>query len=167
MKKILSLVLALVLTLSLMFVMTACGGEDADAPVSQGETQNDVNAFPEALTNLEALAVEGVDYTGWTLSGGMVDGVEMEEADVSAILDACGGKMEFYFLEAGKINLSNGEKTFEGTYTLASDGYIVDAVFEGYEYYGVFTPINDVKVLVIVNKEDNTTALYFTQIDEH
>lgn len=186
MKKILSILMALMLIASLLCAMTACGGEDApDEDIVENEENEDIienedsdeaeedeeignesNAFPEILSGYEALPVEELDNTGWTLSGGITDGVEMEEEDVQAILDNNGGKMEFVFLEGSKVNVSNGEATVEGDYSIVSDGYILDMVFPEVEYYGVFTPVGDVTVLIVVSKTDSETALYFTQIDE-
>lgn len=184
MKKSLSLFLALMLIVSLLCAMTACGGDDTvdadnDAQVEEnaddaveedaGEEEEIVeneSVFPEILSGYEALSVDAIDNTGWTLSGGITDGIEMEVEDVQAILDNNGGKMEFIFLADNKVNVSNGEATVEGDYSIVSDGYILDMVFPEVEYYGVFTPVGDVTVLIVVSKTDSETALYFTQIDE-
>lgn len=172
MKKLLSLLLVLLLTLSLMGVLTSCGGEETvdTETVSQEdaeteETDENASVFPEALSGFEALAVEGMENTTWSLAGGMFNGVEMEVADVQLILDACGGRMDFSFLEDNSINLINGEQTYEGTYTLVSDGYIIDAEFDGYAYYGVLTPVGDITALVMVNKNNSEKALYFSQVE--
>lgn len=176
MKKLFSILLVMVLTLSMSFVMTSCGEDtdvtddttsQADTASVEEEVSEEQNVFPKALESFEALPIEDLANTGWTLSGGMVDGVEMEEADLQAVLDATGGVMQFVFLDEGKANLINGQQTFEGTYTLVNEDYIIDAVFTGYEYYGVLTPVGEEIVLIIVNKNDSETALYFTMIDEH
>ena len=189
MKKFLSLLLVMVMLFS-MSMLVACGGETADvddgsAPVVDGNvdatttptegestttttTAANASPFPEALTDVAAIPVPtGLDYTMWTLSGGMVDGVEMEEADVQAILDACGGTLMFMFEYENSAQLINGNGPIEGTYSVVAEGYFIDAVFTGdYSYYGVFTTVEDVPVLILSNKNDPTIALYMTMLDE-
>ena len=173
MKKLLSILLILAIAVSMAFAMTACG-EDTATDSETTDTTSDVTGagdsadskvFPEALLDFEALPIEIINYTSWTLSGGMIDGVEMEDADLQAVLDAVGGVMQFSFFEEGAVNLVSGQQTHEGFYTIDGDGYIIDAVFRGYEYYGVFTPVEEEPVLIIVNKNEPDTALYFTSMD--
>ena len=188
MKKFLSLLLVMVMLFS-MSMLVACGGETADVdegntPVVDGNddattttegvstttttTAANASPFPEALTDVAAIPVPtGLDYTMWTLSGGMVDGVEMEEADVQAILDACGGTLMFMFEQAGAAKLINGNGPIDGTYSVVAEGYFIDAAFTGdYSYYGVFTTVEEVPVLILSNKNDPTIALYMTMLDE-
>ena len=61
----------------------------------------------------------------------------------------------------------NGEKTFDGTYKVIQDNYAIELIFDGYEYYGVFTSVNGENVLILVNKQEPETAIYMTYIDEH
>lgn len=178
MKKILSLILALCMIFAFAS-LTACGGEDADGGADTGSkapansdtastpSEENTNVFPEALTNVAAYPVANVEQTMWCCAGGMIDGVEMEEEDLTAIYTAMGGTFNFYFQDGNKIQLINGEKALDGTYTVKAESYIIDAVFEGYEYYGVFTQVNDAPVLIMCNKTDSTTAFYFSMIDEH
>lgn len=95
----------------------------------------------------------------------MVDGREMEENDVAAILEACGGFFYFIFGDPGNVSMANGESTFTGTYTVISDGYILDIIFEGYEYYGVFTNIENITVMILANKADSETAFYMLPME--
>lgn len=89
----------------------------------------------------------------------------MEEADVQAILDACGGCFNFIFGDDMSVTMENVEAYFNGTYTTESDDYLIDAVFENYEYYGVFTNIEDLTVMILVNKADSETALYMVPLE--
>jgi len=173
MKKLISAILTAAMVLSLGCIMTACDETTPDEPANNDSVSSVVDIvsdtaegddFPAALANIEAYEIPEIDNTGWTLAGGMFNGVEMEEADVNEVLEACGGSLQFIFLEEGKIQLVNGQKTFDGTYTVTNDGFVVDAVFDGYGYYGVFTLVEEETVFVVVNKIDSEKALYMTQI---
>lgn len=163
MKKLFSVLLMMSVLLAMVFCMSACGGEEETPSAPAGS-----NPFPEALTNVEAMAVSNLnlDYTGWTLSGGMIDGVEMEEADVQSVLDACGGQMLFVFQESGAVQLVNGAAAMDGTYTVTGDGFIVDMTFENYSYWGAFTMVQEQPVLIVVGKKAPGQALYMAYVDE-
>ena len=175
MKRFLGILLTVAMLLTMLGTMSGCGGDpgensgstpDASTDNSGGSNDSGDSAFPAALDNIEAIAVPDLGLTGWTLSGGMVDGKEMEEADLQAILDACGGMMQFVFMDATNVMLTTNS-TFEGTYEVVADGYAVHIQIPNYEYYGVFTQVNGMNVMIIANTTDNTTALYFSYIDEH
>ena len=174
MKKIASIILAAMMICTMAFVMTSCGEEDTSSKASSQSADDTSNAdttdndsvFPKALENVEAIPLPNIAYTGWQLAGGMVNGKEMEESDVQSILDACGGQFNFIFSQEGAVVMENGAKSFSGTYEAVEDNYAIHAVFEGYEYYAVFTKINDVTVMVLVNTADSETALYLAQVEE-
>ena len=179
MKKLISMILIVVMMLTTVCFMSACGedtevaeGDDSSQvsddtnPTEVPSSTDNTSYFPEALTNVQAYPVPDVSNTGWELAGGIINGVEMEEADVQAVLTACGGKLQFIFLDEGNVQLVNGEKTLDGTYQTVAENYFIDAVFEGYEYYGVFTDVNGTTALIIVNKTESEKALYMVQIDE-
>ena len=142
--------------------------KDASGNNSSGDnTQStNTNVFPEALTNVDAYPVNDIEDTIWQFAGGMINGVEMEEADLNAIYEAMGGIFNFYFVDDKNIIMANGEQSFNGTYTVAAENYIIDATFEGYAYYGVFTVVDEVPVLIMVNKADSEKAFYFYMIEE-
>lgn len=178
MKKAVSILLAAAMICTMAFVMTSCGEEDVSskAPISQAAGDTDKtdlpgtsgkdSIFPKALENVEAIPLPDIAYTGWQLSGGMINGKEMEKTDVQSILDACGGKFYFIFPEEGVAMIENGNQDIRGTYEIIEDNYAVHAVFEGYEYYAVFTKVDDVTVMVLVNKAESETALYLTPFEE-
>lgn len=146
--------------------------DKADTPTSgtaenttEGTTESS-SVFPEALKKVDAYPIPDIANSGWELAGGMIKGVEMEESDLQSVLDACGGKFQFIFLDADKVQMINGENAFDGTYKSVEENYALDAVFEGYEYYGVFTQIDGETVLILANKAAPETALYMMQIDE-
>lgn len=181
MKKLLSIVLTVALSLTLVLGLTGCGEESGSSgsgsnkpQTSQTEkddstssTQGNDSVFPEGLKDVEAIEIPDIELTGWTLSGGMVDGVEMEETDVNGVLEACGGVFQFIFMPDKAIQMVNGEKSFEGTYIVTEDNFAFKATFTGYEYYGVFSKVEDVTVLIMANAKESETAFYFTMIDEH
>ncbi len=196
MRKIKSMILAAVLVLSMVGLMTACGksedskdnnsSKETPTPTNQSSDKDDVqtpedktsgaedkddkddnaSVFPEALSNVEAIPVPKLEYSGWQFSGGMIGGVEMDQSQANAILEACGGVYQNIFNNEGKVMMINGEKTFDGTYKVIQDNYAVELIFDGYEYYGVFTSVNGETVLILVNKQEPETAIYMTYIDE-
>ena len=196
MRKIKSMILAAVLVLSMVGLMTACGKSDdskdnnsskeTPAPTNQSsdkdeaqtpedktsgtednnDKDNNASVFPEALSNVEAIPVPALEYSGWQFSGGMIDGAEMDQSQADASLEACGGVDQCGFLNEGKAMMINGEKTFEGTYKVIQDNYAIELIFDGYEYYGVFTSVNGETVLILVNKQEPETAIYMIYIDE-
>ena len=196
MRKIKSMILAAVLVLSMVGLMTACGKSDdskdnnsskeTPAPTNQSsdkdeaqtpedktsgtednnDKDNNASVFPEALSNVEAIPVPALEYSGWQFSGGMIDGAEMDQSQADASLEACGGVYQCGFLNEGKAMMINGEKTFEGTYKVIQDNYAIELIFDGYEYYGVFTSVNGETVLILVNKQEPETAIYMIYIDE-
>lgn len=181
MKKVWSIVLMAALSLTLVFGLAGCGEESSSgtesakpqtsstgsAGGSTASTQGNDSVFPAALKDVQINEIPDMELTGWTLTGGMVKGVEMEEADLNAVLEACGGVFQFIFLPEKAVQMVNGEQSFDGTYEIVQDNYAIHAAFTGYEYYGVFSTVGDQTVLIIANTKDPETALYFTMIDEH
>ena len=122
------------------------------------------DAFPEALANLDAYEIPDVSYTAWELAGGMIDGVEMEQEDLDAVLNACGGTFMFLFDAPGAVSMINGEIEFKGTYEALEENVVLYMAFEGYTYYGVFTVVDEETVMIIANTEAPGTALYMIPI---
>ena len=142
MKKIKSMILASVLVLSMAGLMAACGknednkdknasketpaltsqnsdkkDEDKTSGTENDDDKNDnASVFPEALSNVKAYPVPDIAVSGWQFSGGMADGVEMEQEEANALLAACGGVYHYRFVDESKAQMVNGEKIFDGTY---------------------------------------------------
>ena len=177
MKKVISMILATAMIVTITSVMTSCGNDEESSKETTSQvtgetsktdtesTSSSNSVFPEALENVEALQLPDIVYTGWQLSGGMIDGKEMEEDDLNSVLEACGGIFQFIFLEEGQAIMENGENRFEGTYEAVENNYAIHVVFEGYEYYAVFTEIEDETVMILANKLEPETALYLTIIE--
>lgn len=179
-RKIMSAILAAAMVLTMTAVMSACGEDESNnnnvsSKDQTSETASNTNGdssasggsvFPAALSDVQAFPVSELENTGWELTGGMVDGVEMEQSDVNEMLQACGGTLQFVFTDKSTVIMVNGEKNFEGTYEIVQDNYAIHATFTDYEYYGVFTIIDEQTIMILANKTAPETALYMTQIDE-
>jgi len=174
MKKLISMILAAAMMLSVACFMTACGDADTTSNTSVPTESENLDSegidasetFPEALQNIQANQIDDLSNTGWEFAGGMIDGVEMEQADADAILAACGGKFQIIFLEDNKVQLVNGEQAFDGTFELMNDNYIVNTKFDGYEYYGALTEVGENLVLILVKTDAPETAFYMSLISE-
>lgn len=181
MKRAWNIVLTAILALTLVMGLAGCGeksdgGTKSNVPQTSNlestggdatSTPGNPSVFPAALKDVQVVEIPDLELTGWTLAGGMIDGVEMEEADLKSVIDACGGVFQFIFMPEKAIKMVNGEKSFEGAYEILQENYAIHATFTGYEYYGVFSKVEDVTVLIIANVKEPETALYFTMIDEH
>ena len=176
MKKFLSWLLMGAVLCAMVFGMVACGGEtpndgsDVSTPAGNdgGDDASQTGpTLPAALQGIQIYEAENLDYSGWALAGGMVDGVEMEAADVQAIRDAAGGDLQIIFMDAGNVTLFNSVDTKEGTYTVDSENHCLKLTFEEYSYYAIFTVVGEDSVLILVNETEPNTALYLSYIDEH
>ncbi len=182
MKKLMTVLLAAALVLTAVFAFTACGdAEDAPGtanagstsaaegktPAGTAETLEDGSVFPAALSGAAAYPIPDLTYTTWTLSGGMADGKEMEEADLEKLLATVGGTLEFSFYENGEVDLDRADGTYAGTYAPLLDGYALDIVFSDLNsaYYAVMTDVEGTAVIIISPKSDSEIALYLTQIE--
>ena len=185
MKKTLRVLLAVLTVLTMLAALAGCGEEPAPAGDATTTTVKDdvattttatdtttttttvapADGLPAALSGITKIDVPSLDYLGWELSGGMVDGVEMEEADVQTVLDNFGGLMQFIFLADNAVILSNGQDALESTYEVTDNVLFMD--FNEYKYHAVFTEVSGVTVMIVANDTDPNSALYFTVIDEH
>lgn len=175
MKKFLSIVLALFLVLSIGFVMSACGDDaatDTDAQATESTENKDStdmtakDFLPEALKNATAYEIADVSLTGWQLAGGMIDGVEMEQADLDSLNSTAGGYIQYVFADDKKVQMVTPLNSLEGTYTIESENPIVHMVFPEIEYYGIFTVVGEQTVFMIADPKQPGSALYLTQVEE-
>ena len=182
MKKLLSLILALVMVFTLGSLV-ACGGEDSDTDkggntdsgdkndissvVSKDDVGNVGALYPTALQNIALAEVPEVLYTGWEFAGGCVDGVEMEVEDVSLFLNQFGGSLQIIFPEGDTVMLAKADDAVSGTFKKTTDGKGLHLVFGAdVEYYAVFTELGDTTVMMLAKTTEPGTALYFTMISE-
>ncbi len=158
MKKVLSILLAVSLVFGMTFVMSACGDNSAETE------QNEF--LPEALRAVTAEMISDLEGTAWQLAGGMIDGVEMEQEDLDALLEAAGGAIQYIFTDDANIQMATPLNTLDGTYTLESENTIVHMVFPQIEYYGIFSIIGEQTVFMIADPNQAGSALYLTQVEE-
>ena len=118
MKKFMALMISMMLVLSL----TACGdteettsdaasvesvaedvAESVEEEIASEEEADTVSSLWD-LANAETPDLAG---TTWSLVGGCLDGVEMEQEDLDATLEMYGGKLELAFAEDGTVQMVN------------------------------------------------------------
>ena len=132
------------------------------------EVSDDLQAFLQQLSLLAP--TEDIIGTGWTFSGGMVDGAEMEQEDADAALELYNGSLEIVFDDEQNISMVQGGGTLEGVYGLMSDGYVLEIVFDNggseLKYAGVFAEVDGTVALMLFPDATGQNAIYFTQITE-
>lgn len=179
MKKLLSLLLALMLCLSL----AACGGDDApsdggdDASPVTSDTGDAGDAdtggeaaepdAPEAggdyCTNYDAmnafelyvvLPVDRLTAAPWTFTGGYnVSGTEMTQEEVDEVRSEFDGGMQIEFVDEETANLTVGETSVAGTYRVLDDGASINFAFGQdtvIEYVGAFTAVGEDETPVLL-----------------
>ena len=135
---------------------------------TEAEVSDDLQAFLQQLSLLGP--TEDIIGTGWTFSGGMVDGAEMEQEDADAALELYNGSLEIVFDDEENIRMVQGGGTLEGVYGLMSDGYVLEIVFDNggseLKYAGVFAEVDGTVALMLFPDATGQNAMYFTQITE-
>ncbi len=135
---------------------------------TEAEVSDDLQAFLQQLSLLGP--TEDIIGTGWTFSGGMVDGAEMEQEDADAALELYNGSLEIVFDDEENIRMVQGGGTLEGVYGLMSDGYVLEIVFDNggseLKYAGVFAEVDGTVALMLFPDATGQNAIYFTQITE-
>ena len=135
---------------------------------TEAEVSDDLQAFLQQLSLLGP--TEDIIGTGWTFSGGMVDGAEMEQEDADAALELYNGSLEIVFDDEQNISMVQGGGTLEGVYGLMSDGYVLEIVFDNggseLKYAGVFAEVDGTVALMLFPDATGQNAMYFTQITE-
>lgn len=186
MKKLLSLLLALVMCLSL----AACGGDDASTddgndapPVTSGagdadgadtdvpETGGDYCANYEVMGAFEIYVVLPMDRltaAPWNFTGGYnISGTELTEEEVEQMRSEAGGEMKIEFVDEEVANLVLGEASIAGTYRVLDDGASINFTFGQdtvIEYVGAFTAFgeDETPVLLLTSAGTPNTVLYMT-----
>lgn len=140
-------------------------GDDAQAADQTDDQAASASIFPAELEGVESYVIDDISATAWELSGGVINGEEMDQTDLDAVLAACGGALQLIFVDDANVQLINGENAYDGSYEYMDDNFAVHAVFDGYEYYGVLTYNDDQPVLIIANVNVPGQALYLTPIE--
>lgn len=142
--------------------------EESGASSEASEANGDLESFLNQLVIIGPS--EDMFYVGWTLTGGMLDGVEMNDTDVEQVLENYGGKLQFVFNEDETVNMIQGGGYLEGTFSVADDAYSMPMVFDNagtqLSYVGIFVQMDNSMVLVLLPDDSGRNALYFTALDE-
>lgn len=200
MKKLVVGLLSAMMVLSLV----ACGGDDTAVDDTNQQVEENVDAGDEVADDVEdvvvndeisispdamylALGVDSIetvmmaemlDLTGtaWSLSGGLVDGVEMSQDDYVSVLEQnYSGMMEFVFDADGVAYMVYAGHTenpviVTGAYEYGENHTVVmefDINGQMYSYTGILAPVDDgagnevAVLLVLTDTSDLTNALYF------
>lgn len=109
--------------------------------------------------------------TGWNFAGGILDGVEMGEADIRASLELWGGRLCIIFEDNGEtVDMLQGGGMVTGSVSLAEDGYLMNLVFQSEEsqlsYIGALAVVENVPVLLLFSDTSAQNVLFFTHISE-
>lgn len=132
------------------------------------QTTTEENVTEEfSLLDLPLYEVPDVSGTTWYFVGGMLDGVEMTEDEVtSTIEDTYGGTLQFEFGDDGTIAMVQGGGTLDGTYQYSEDntGLLVAFPYKEDElrYICVFTESDGVTMIAMPDTTGEN-GLYFVQ----
>ena len=110
----------------------------------------------------------------WRFSGGFVDGRDMTQEEMDALVETYGdGISHLYciFDETGNVSITTEPYIQYGPYEVQEDGYTVILTPTAYtdetqtvcSYVSVFTEIGGQRVMVMINADDPTTALYMVE----
>ena len=181
-------VLALMLSLTMVLSMTACGGSDsADAAETEAvetdateeETEDVAEEEPvdeteadEANEDLGPLysipAVEAPDVAGttWAFVGAMLDGEELDEETCNGVLEQnYGGTLEMAFDEDGTAQMIQGGGSLEGTYTYVDESTILIVLDNNgteLQYACGFADVDGI-TMVMMNDDTGYNGIYFMQ----
>lgn len=160
MKKLISLLMALVMCLSL----AACGGgkdsgsssggssspaastpstpDPAPAPEPEPEEEPSgadryyFEQYPSIMSILDvediygAPSLESLSDTVWAFAGGVVDGQTLDEEGADVILEMYGGTLQIEFVDTENVNMVQGGGTMPGEYMFLDDGATMALAFE-------------------------------------
>lgn len=152
--------------------------QDQEEPAEQEETEQGTDdgdgpsdGLLDLLRQLSPVApTEDIIGTAWEFSGGMIDGVEMEQAEAEQNLEMYSGELNIVFNDEESISMVQGGGTLNGTYGLTGDGYIMGIEFDNagssLRYAGLLTDVDGTIVLMLFSDDTGENAIYFTQITE-
>lgn len=169
--------------LALALSLAACGEEEevvvlygdtevtTEVATQEVQTQEATEAQTETtegpLLQVEVLEIPDLSGTEWSFAGGMIDGVEMEEEDVTASVEAYGGSLQLVFGDDGAVTMVQGTENVEGTYEYSDDNAAVRMTFDfgGAElvYAGFLSQVGDTVTLIAMSDMNGYDGLYFVQ----
>lgn len=134
--------------------------------VAEGEMSEDMWNVIEQLSLIEP--TDALVGTEWSLSGGMVDGVEMDQAALDDSLEMYSGKLDVVFKDGENISMVQGGGTLEGTYwAMPQEKRLLGIVFDNdgseLKYAGLLADVDGEQVLMLFSDDTGRNAVYFTQ----
>ncbi len=160
--------MAFAMVMAMGMAFAGCGGEEAEvveepAETTEVETEEVTGASVYDMPLTEA---PDVSDTAWVFSGGLLDGVEMEQSDLDETLEMYGGTLQFVFNADGTAQMVQGGGTLDGAYEyLENECMQVVFDYNGSElkYVCVFADLDGLTVLMAMPDATGTNALYFVQ----
>lgn len=139
-------------------------GESQD--VAEGEMSEDMWNLIEQLSLLEP--TDALIGTEWSLSGGLIDGVEMDQAALDKSLELYSGKLDIVFDDDENISMVQGGATLKGTFGVSeADERILGIVFDNngsdLPYAALLAEVDGEQVLMLFSDDTGRNAVYFTQ----
>lgn len=141
--------------------------EDGESQnVAEGEVSEDMWNLIEQLSLLEP--TDALIGTEWSLSGGLIDGVEMDQAALDKSLELYSGKLDIVFDDDENISMVQGGATLKGTFGVSeADGRILGIVFDNngsdLPYVALLAEVDGEQVLMLFSDDTGRNAVYFTQ----
>lgn len=143
---------------------TQADGESQD--VAEGEVSEDMWNLIEQLSLLEP--TDALIGTEWSLCGGLIDGVEMDQAALDKSLELYSGKLDIVFDDDENIRMVQGGATLKGTFGVSqADERILGIVFDNngsdLPYVALLADVDGEQVLMLFSDDTGRNAVYFTQ----
>ena len=164
--------MAFAMVMAMGMAFAGCGGEEAevvDEPAETTEVETEETGEEAAgisVYDMPLTEAPDLSDTAWVFSGGLLDGVEMEQSDLDETLEMSGGTLQFVFNADGTAQMVQGGGVLEGTYEYL-EGEAVGVIFDynGTElrYACVFTDVSGQLVLMAMDDGAGTMGMYFVQ----
>ena len=164
--------MAFAMVMAMGMAFAGCGGEEAEVVEEPAETteveteETGEEVAGASVYDMPLTEAPDLSDTAWVFSGGLLDGVEMEQSDLDETLEMYGGTLQFVFNADGTAQMVQGGGTLDGAYEyLENECMQVVFDYNGSELkYGcVFADLDGMTVLMAMPDATGANALYFVQ----
>lgn len=131
-------ILAAILLLSMAMALASCGKDEI--------LGFDIDRTPK------------IAETSWSLSGGIINGEDLNDAYMDVLRKMYNGNVTFTFHEGNKVTYATGNGTREGSYTKDGDTLLMEFE-ENISYTAYFTTRDGEKVLIAKSGDENALIL--------